>query len=437
MTSVFGAIKTEAVSSVARDLNFVLTGRDQMLGVGQTHTDAMKVTVNGTAGPFLVSVPNTAVTWAAGSNQTVTWAVAGTTANGVNAQYVDIFLSTDGGFTYPIQLASQVPNDGSETVTMPANTSTTARVMVRGYNHIFYDISNANFSITAPPSTFSIGFSGVAGEQNKSACQGSSVVYTVPYAALGGFSGTTTLSASGQPAGSTVDFSSASVNSTGNITVTVNNTNGSAAGFYNIIITGTSGAETKTASLYLQLFNSTFGALNLTSPANASTGQSVSPTLTWDADSNATMYDVQVATDNSFTNIIASATVATNSYNVSGLSEATSYYWRVLPKNSSCGGAFTAANVFQTGQVACDDFPSDDVPVAISASGANTVSSTLNISNSAIISAITVTMDVTHTWVNDISATLISPSGTEVQLFTNPCSSANLQNIIATFDDAG
>ncbi|RZJ28182.1 MAG: T9SS type A sorting domain-containing protein, partial [Flavobacterium sp.] len=39
--------------------------------------------------------------------------------------------------------------------------------------------------------------------------------------------------------------------------------------------------------------------------------------------------------------------------------------------------------------------------------------------------------------VNDISATLISPSGTEVQLFTNPCSSANLQNIIATFDDAG
>src|SRR5690606_35728163 len=39
LTTVFGGITSEAVSSVARTLNFVLTGRDNVLGVGQTQTD--------------------------------------------------------------------------------------------------------------------------------------------------------------------------------------------------------------------------------------------------------------------------------------------------------------------------------------------------------------------------------------------------------------
>ena len=46
-------------------------------------------------------------------------------------------------------------------------------------------------------------------------------------------------------------------------------------------------------------------------------------------------------------------------------------------------------------------------------------------------------MDVTHTWINDLTATLISPSGTQVQLFAQPCTSADIQNISATFDDSG
>ena len=60
-------ILVEALSSVARDLNFRLTVRDNAPyssstpEVGQTGYDDMKVTVASTAGPFLVSAPNTAV----------------------------------------------------------------------------------------------------------------------------------------------------------------------------------------------------------------------------------------------------------------------------------------------------------------------------------------------------------------------------------------
>ena len=102
-------------------MNFRLTVRDNVAGGGANNSDDMIITVNGTAGPFVVNSPNTNVTWDAGSTQTVTWDVAGTTGNGVNAANVDIFLSTDGGDTYPIALAAGVPNDGSHDILVPNN----------------------------------------------------------------------------------------------------------------------------------------------------------------------------------------------------------------------------------------------------------------------------------------------------------------------------
>ena len=91
----------EVCPSIARVLNFSVTVRDNKAGGGQTAADLMKVTVNGTAGPFVITAPNTVVSWAAGSTQTVIWNVAGTTANGVNTAYVDIYLSTNGGSSFP------------------------------------------------------------------------------------------------------------------------------------------------------------------------------------------------------------------------------------------------------------------------------------------------------------------------------------------------
>ncbi len=152
----------EAVPNVARTLNFRFTVRDNRAGGAANNSDDMVVTVNGTAGPFVVNAPNTAVTWNAGTTQTVTWNVAGTTGNGVNAANVDILLSTDGGDTYPITLASGVTNDGSHDIVVPNNQGNQNRIMVKGANHIFFDISNANFTIGAPVSCTATTPTGVA-----------------------------------------------------------------------------------------------------------------------------------------------------------------------------------------------------------------------------------------------------------------------------------
>ncbi|WP_281323120.1 GEVED domain-containing protein [Flavobacterium aestivum] len=142
-------LTVEALSSVARTLNFRLTVRDNHAGGPANNSDDMIVTVNATAGPFAVSSPNTAVSYVGGSSQTVTWAVAGTTANGVNCANVDILLSTDGGLTFPTTLLAATPNDGTQAVIIPNMAGTQNRIMIKGTNHIFFDVSNTNFTITA------------------------------------------------------------------------------------------------------------------------------------------------------------------------------------------------------------------------------------------------------------------------------------------------
>ncbi|MDQ6656223.1 MAG: M12 family metallo-peptidase, partial [Verrucomicrobiota bacterium] len=145
----------EALSSVTRNLKFRLTVRDNNpyaanTKVGQTQFTNTTISVTNTAGPFQVTAPNTNVTWAGGSSQLVTWDVANTTLAPVNTANVKISLSTDGGNTFPIVLAASTPNDGSEMVTVPRTPTNTARIKVEAVGNIFFDISNANFSITGP-----------------------------------------------------------------------------------------------------------------------------------------------------------------------------------------------------------------------------------------------------------------------------------------------
>ncbi|HCA09497.1 reprolysin-like metallopeptidase [Chryseobacterium sp.] len=141
-------INVEALSSVARTLNFRFTVRDNRAGGAGNSSDDTKITVNGTAGPFNITTQNSAVTYTGGTSQTVSWNVAGTTANGVNAANVDILWSTNSGSTWTTLLAG-TPNDGSQAVTIPNAATTTGRIMVKGSNHIFFDVNNANIKVNA------------------------------------------------------------------------------------------------------------------------------------------------------------------------------------------------------------------------------------------------------------------------------------------------
>ncbi len=146
--------KGEVLADYARAYKFRLVVRDHYPGGGGVAYNSTHTTVNVVNGgtPFKVLFPNTNLTWAYNTYWTVLWDVANTTVPPINCQYVNILLSLDGGFTYPITLAAQTPNDGAETVLMPNDPGLvgikTARIMVQAADNIFYDISDASFTIT-------------------------------------------------------------------------------------------------------------------------------------------------------------------------------------------------------------------------------------------------------------------------------------------------
>ena len=142
----------EALSSVARTLNFRLTVRDNRpyvdrSTIGQTQFTDTVVTVISTAGPFKITTGNTATTVAGGAARTITWDVANTTAAPISVANVKISLSTDGGQTFPTVLAASTANDGSESVLIPNTPSTQARLKVEAIGNVFFDINDANLTI--------------------------------------------------------------------------------------------------------------------------------------------------------------------------------------------------------------------------------------------------------------------------------------------------
>ena len=141
-------VGTTGINASPLALHFRLTARDGKGGIG---SGTSTLTLAPAAGPFLVTSPNTAVSYNTGSTQTVTWSVANTNVAPVNTANVKISLSTDSGLTFPTVLAASVPNTGSASVVMPATPTTTARLKIEAVGNIFFDVSNADFTLVAAP----------------------------------------------------------------------------------------------------------------------------------------------------------------------------------------------------------------------------------------------------------------------------------------------
>jgi hypothetical protein len=248
----------ETLPTAAQTLQFRVTARDGISngGYGCPQSDQVQVQFVDTGDQYAVTSPNGGETYPIGSTQTVTWNKAGTDGSPINCATVDLLLSTDGGFTYPTILASGVANDGSESVTLPTSSTSTARVMVRSATGIFYDISNTDFAIQETEYTFA------AGNGEAINCSGDNeATFTVEVASTQGYTGSVGLSVTGGlPAGAIVAFSSNPVvftggnaNTTETITVTVSNLTGATDGDYTITTRTNDGANTKTVELMLNV----------------------------------------------------------------------------------------------------------------------------------------------------------------------------------------
>ena len=336
----------EVLSSVGRTYRFRLTVRDNVAGVGCNDQDNMVVTVNAASGPFVVTQPNAAVNWFALSQQTITWNVAGTNAAPVSCANVDILLSVNGGLTYPFTLLTATPNDGSQFITLPDVNATTARIMVRANGNIFYDISNTNFTISAPIAPdYTLGVA----SNTATACQPSGATYAVQVGSLLGYSSPVTLSVGSLPVGLTASFDTNPVTPGGTSTLTIGATGSAAQGSYTLSLNATSASGPKSIPLTLVIANLP-GQVQLVSPANGATGVTGSDPLTWTAVSGAATYTVQIASDPGLTNVLETGvgvTGTTYQPTVANL-PSTTYYWSVQAVNGCGSGVASAVRSYST-----------------------------------------------------------------------------------------
>lgn len=418
----------EVTPSVSRTMNFRVTVRDQATGGGCNDHADITMETDASAGPFIVTYPNaTGITWNALTSETVTWNVANTTNANINCQNVDIFLSTDGGNTYPTQLADDVPNTGSYTVSVPNTPSVACRVMVMAQNGTFFDVSDNNFEIVGATFDYTLDCSAPSQE----VCQGVDAQYTIDIGNIGGYNDPVTLSVSGLPGGASSAFSTNPVTPAGTSTLTISGTAGVTPGVYNLTVEGNSTTGIKTFPLTLTVTNGSLSSVSLSYPADGQTGVSSPINFTWSDAGVGSSYDLEIATDAGFTNIVSNQTgLSTNSYSESGLASSTLYYWRVTAYNSCSTAPASASFSFETS--GCGTYMSTDVPVPFN----TTATSTINVSMPGnIIDLNVIDLIGTHNWVPDMQVSLTSPSGTTVMLFDQICGN-NDDDFNLNFDDA-
>ncbi|MCB9276379.1 MAG: T9SS type A sorting domain-containing protein [Lewinellaceae bacterium] len=414
----------EVLPSVGRDMEFRVTVRDNHSSGGCTDEQNVSVTVEGSAGPFLVTAPNTNVLWLEGQQYLVSWNVANTTLPPVSCANVDILLSYDGGNSYPVALASGIANNGAAYVTIPSGTSSTARLMVACSDNIFFDLSNSNFRISAGSADYSLG----AQPARISTCPNTDAVYTINVGAFSGYSSLVNLSVSGAPAGTSVNLSSSAVVPGNTATLTISNLQNAAAGSYTITVNASSVSGNKSISLPLDILVAP-SSIGLSSPADATTDVALAPTLSWVADAYADYYELELALDAGFNTVVSNPTPVGASWTSSAaLGSSTTYYWRVRGISDCGDGPWSSAYSFET--VPCVNFTSTDVPKNISPSGSNTVNSTIAIADMGTVQDVNVlNISGTHSWMADLTFYLIGPDNTQRILANQLCTDTDNFNI--------
>ena len=222
-----------------------------------THTTTVVVTV--VASDFSISASPNSLSVPQGSSGTST---IGTTVLSGAAQTVSFSSSGEpAGVTVGFSPGS-VAAGASSTMTVGVNSLTAPgdyTLVVTGTGSTATHTTTVGLTVTvAPPSDFSIS----ASPSSLTVAQGENGTSTIGTAVLSGFAQSVSLSASGQPAGTSVSFNPASVTAGASSTMTVSVGSGTTPGGYTITVTGTGASATHTTTVGLTVTTPPPGVVN-------------------------------------------------------------------------------------------------------------------------------------------------------------------------------
>lgn len=359
---------------------------------------------------------------------------------------LDIRVTKDGITYYPWKLQS-IPSalairtgdnnvDNIEVIKIDSPAAGNYVITISHKGNLVNGFQNYSLIATGISSNFAI----TAKSDDLIVCSNQNAVYTFDYKQVGTMN--TTFSAVGLPTGATATFSPMTLNTNGTVTMTIVGLDAVQPQIYSVGISGTNGTEVETRFKQLRVYAAAFQPITLTKPINNLTTVATALLCSWDLDVNAETYNVQVATQSNFSTFQSNVSTATTSHLITGLVPETTYYWRVIPLNR-CGIALPSAatiNNFTTGKVSCGNiFTATDFSNATIEETANSVAIVpIEVSGGLTIGDINVTLDISHSYIQDMKYYLEGPAAIGspiITLFDGPC--GDNQNIVCTLDDVG
>lgn len=189
-----------------------------------------------------------------------------------------------------------------------------------------------------------------------SICSNGERTYTITARGIHGYTGSVDLSTGNLPLGVSATIVPTTIaTETGSATLTLTDQNGLSEGSYDFEINGISGVHTSTGLGVLKVLSDMPRVPAFLLPEDGFISVS-NPILKWESISGASNYDIQIATDSDFNNIVDEVNnIRTNSYEIDFILSG-EHYWRVRANNvcgtgdysttnrftiQSCGGVFT------------------------------------------------------------------------------------------------
>jgi subtilase family serine protease len=213
-------------------------GYDLVTGLGSPVTTSFTPSTTPdfslSASPATLSIANgtsgtSTITVAALNGFTGTVTLSTTAPNGWTASLSPASISTSGTSTLSVTVPSSTAG-GSYSVTVTGASGSLNHTIT-----VTVQVTSPDFSLSASPTSLNIR-------------RGSSGTSTITVAALNGFTGTVTLSATA-PTGLTVSLSPASISTSGTSTLTIKVASNVGSGTYTITVTGKSGTLSHTATV--------------------------------------------------------------------------------------------------------------------------------------------------------------------------------------------
>ncbi len=433
--------RSEVLPSYSRDLTFRCTVRDNFPGGGAVAWDQVAFKSDSTAGPFRVVGLDLSEGNAAGKRMEVRWDVAGTDNPRVDCHYVNILLSTDGGYTFSDTLAREAPNRGSARVTLPDIPTEQARIMVAAANNVFFAISDSPFTIREPEEpTYTLE---VSPRGQGDHCLPGPLRFEIRSGALLGFDEPLQLDLVGDlPEGAGYSFSKDIIDpSQEESSVLTLQLAASVQDTFRLAVQATTpDQQTSLREIQFSTLSNDFSDLRLLTPAPEARDLTFPGPFTWSRASDADAYHFELASAPGFGpgEVIADAILVDTFFRTDlRLPDDAIFFWRVSPINRCGLGAPTPAQAFQSGLNVCITYEASDLPINIPGTSQEekpTIRSVIRIEDDVRIEDLNIPLiQANYQPVRSLKMTLSGPSGTTITLLEPSCGST--LNFLAGFDD--